>query len=97
MKTVSFPPTRVFEGTSDFTSAEVGIIILYMPVLSKELKPFVVLVHLVHDEILYERFGRGYNICDSYTFAMLVKAYGIFNCILVALPEMETNGCITTN
>ena len=49
-----FPPTRVFEGTSKITSAEEGIIILYMPVLYKKQKPFVVLVHLLHDE-LYKR------------------------------------------
>ena len=31
-ESMGFPPTRVFEGTSEITSAEEGIIILYMPV-----------------------------------------------------------------
>ena len=61
--TMSFPPTRVFEGTNEITSAEEGIIILYMSVLNKKQEPFVVLVYLSHDKLYIRGFGLGYNMC----------------------------------
>ena len=74
---MSFPPTRVFEGTSEITSAEEGIIILYMSVLNKKQEPFVVLVHLLHDK-LYIKALVLVTICVVYIFAMFGESIWYF-------------------
>ena len=92
--TMSFPPTRVFEGTNEITSAEEGIIILYMSVLNKKQEPFVVLVHLLHDK-LYIKALVLVTICVVYIFAMFGESIWYFNCILVISQKIEANGRAT--
>ena len=75
--TMSFPPTRVFEGTNEIISAEEGIIILYMSVLNKKQEPFVVLVHLLHDK-LYIKALVLVTICVFCTFSRCCWKHMVF-------------------